>query len=73
MVIINGEFVGSELCASTFADYLESVKWPVRPATLVDGPPIFPELSVTADPISLEELSEAAAALVDDNAAGLDR
>jgi hypothetical protein len=68
----SGELVGSENWAITFARYLESVQWAVRPATLVERPLLFPELLVSSAPITLHELRKAAAALSDKKAAGPD-
>ena len=42
----NGQLVESDEWAETMADHLERVQWHVRPACLVDGPALGPELQV---------------------------
>ena len=52
----NGEPVSSEDKADTFAAYLESVQWAVRPASVTDLAPISDDLPVNLGIITLEEL-----------------
>ena len=68
----DGELVESNQRADTFAKYLESVQWAVRPATLTELPPIFPELGIPSDPITLKELRKAVRAMAEGKAAGPD-
>jgi hypothetical protein len=49
-----GEQVCSEERAETFAKYLQDVQWQVRPATLIDDSPKFPQLDVDLGPITLK-------------------
>ena len=67
-----GRPVSSEQRADTFAEYLEQVQWAVRPARLVEKPPLFPELSVSRLPISQKEFQEAVNRLKDGKACGPD-
>ena len=59
--------------AQRFAEYLESVQWAVRPATLIEDAPIFTELPVELGPITLIELRVAILALRANKASGPDR
>ena len=54
-----GELVSSECRAATFASYLETIQWAVRPATLVDATPIFDTLQVNVNEITMQELHRA--------------
>ena len=54
------------------AKHLETVQWRVRPAGLVDGPPLGPELPVNLEPISEREVTLAFAKLKWGRAAGPD-
>jgi len=56
-----GQSVGTEERASTFADHLEKVQWCVRPATLVPDtlPPIFPPLPALEGLFTHKELRKA--------------
>ena len=51
--------VSSECRADTFAKYLESVQWAVRPASLVENEVINEELPMHLGPITLDELRRA--------------
>ena len=55
----NGHLVSSECRADTMATYLETVQWRVRPATLTltDKPVLGPELPVSAESFTCEEVS----------------
>ena len=67
-----GDFVSSEDRAQTFADYLESVQWRVRPANVTEEP-IYPdELPVALGPVTQKELQTAVKALRKNKAAGPD-
>ena len=68
----DGKAVFTEERAQTFADYLETVRWKVRPATLIIDPPLFPELAVDLEAFSLKELRLAIEALRANKAAGPD-
>jgi hypothetical protein len=54
-----GDLVDSDIWAETMAKHLENVQWCVRPAGLVDGAPLGPEL-----PVQLGELSRVEVELV---------
>jgi hypothetical protein len=69
---LNGQYVDSDERAQTLATYLQEVQWAVRPATLIDAPPLFAELPVERGPISLKELRLAIVALRDKKASGPD-
>ena len=68
---VQGDF-SSEGHAQTFADYLESVQWRVRPATVIDEPVYTDELHVALGPITLGEVKTAVTALRVSKAAGPD-
>ena len=55
----SGMVVSSEERADTLAEYLESIQWAVRPATVTDEPPIFDDLPVRRGPVTMLELKEA--------------
>jgi hypothetical protein len=52
----HGELVCSESRAETMATYLETVQWRVRPAQATDADPLGPELPVSLDPFTTEEV-----------------
>ena len=54
-----GDLVDSDIWAETMAKHLENVQWCARPAGLVDGAPLGPEL-----PVQLGELSRVEVELV---------
>ena len=54
---VNGDLVSSECRADTMATYLESIQWRVRPATLTDGPLLGPELPVSSEDFTCDEVS----------------
>ena len=69
----SGNVVSSETRAETFAKYLETVQWAVRPATITDDPPLFEELPVRSDPITMNELRKAVRAFTLGKSSGPDR
>jgi len=56
-----GDVVSSDARAQTFAEFLESVQWHVRPVTLVpdQAPPINPVFNVDLSPFTVKELKRA--------------
>jgi len=69
---VNGNAICSEDRADTFAEYLETVQWAVRPATVVDDAPLFSELPVRTSPITFSELLDAVKAFKPGKATGPD-
>ena len=68
----SGELVGSELRADTMATHLETVQWRVRPAQVVDSPPLGPTLPVDIDCFVMEELTTTIRKLRSGKASGHD-
>ena len=56
---LEGGLVSSEQRAETLMQYLEQVQWAVRPVPLIEEPSIFGPLSVSVEPISMNELRRA--------------
>ena len=67
-----GNLVASDERAQTFAEYLQNIQWAVRPALLIDGAPLFSELTVQSGRVSLQELRLAIEALRETKASGPD-
>ena len=53
---LQGELVSSEERANTLAEYLETVQWRVRPATVIEAPLLGTTLPVPLDKFSTEEV-----------------
>ena len=68
---LNGQLVESDARADTFAKYLEQVQWAVRPALVLDTPPLQ-LLDVKGEPITLAELHSATKRLRSNKACGPD-
>ena len=69
---MEGELVEQEFWSETMAQYLEKVQWRVRPAGLVDGPPLGNDLPVDIGAISEGEVTHAVMRLKRGRAAGPD-
>jgi len=68
----SGELVSSESRAETMAAYLEQVQWKVRPATLIDEPPLGPPLPVIELPFGELEVGASIRRMAKNKATGPD-
>jgi len=67
-----GEIVESDQWADTMADHFEKVQWCVRPAGLVDGPPLGNELPVLLSRFTADEVDRVIQKLKRNRASGPD-